>query len=210
MPENQGYHIFCVIDFSSKYLPKKPNPDRNSAVRNINQILMDNARKTKLQFLFSRKTSVEVDSYLNNYHKDPNLFTSTGTAKNTKSINFEDQIQEKVFTFLSLNNIGYVDEGEKEVLKSIAYGICQLCQYTNKYRERLSHNSVTLFEWCPLLSSTKDCVITGRNISRNNFPHIIIEDLNTKMDLCLSIKSKFPSRFSNKKDNRCSICRSTL
>ena len=149
--------------------------------------------------MLPRISSIEVNSFLSKFHEDSNLFPNTECIESTQTINYEDQIQQKVFEFLSLNNIGYHDEGEEQRLRSIAYSICQLCQHTNKYRERLSHNSVTLFETCPLLSSIKHCVLTGRNISTKTLPNISIEELNVKMESCLSIKSKFPSRFSKKR-----------
>ena len=89
--------------------------------RNIYNVLMKQAKNTKLQFLKPRFDSLVVDSFLDRYEKSKDSTSSSREKNNSSGISYENQIQQKVYDFLKKNNIGYKDSNDMIILKSISY-----------------------------------------------------------------------------------------
>ena len=142
--------------------------------RNINNVLMKQAKNTNLQFLKPRFDSLVVDSFLDRYEKSKDYTRSSRENNNSSGISYENQIQQKVYDFLKKNNIGYKDSNDMITLQSISYSLCQLIQYTNKFKNRFYHNSKSRFESCDLLKSVNNCMIIRNKFASKKLIYIYI------------------------------------
>ena len=93
------FTFLCIIFITSTHLLPTFSIGNGKPIRNINHLLMEKARKSKLQFLKSRSSDIEVDFFLNIHHTENDTTIRSDTLVKSSAMNYKDQIQQKVYNF---------------------------------------------------------------------------------------------------------------
>ena len=145
-------------------------------------------------FLKSEYSQKDVDEFLTQYHSAEKKGEFLKKFSH-KKITLDQQVKQRLYTFLDKNELGYKSDDEKHTLQVSMNDFSSVLLNIQKYYERLKVNNLGNFQNDTLLDAIRNCVSTKSKKELSRSENLKQHQIESWINILDRAKSNLPYRY---------------
>ena len=177
-----------------RYVVNTTQPQLESNTPNIFDQMVQNANKES--FLKSKYSQEDVDKFLIQYHTAESKKVFLKKCIHEK-ITFDEQIKQRLYTFLEENKLGYKGADEKHTLQVSMNDFISVLLNVQRYHDRFRVKNLVMFQNDTLLDAIKNCVPTKIEKGSGRSGNLKQHQIDSWIKILDKARCNLPSRYLN-------------